>query len=99
MAKNTPFPKEFRDDAVRIARNRDSGTTLDQVAQDLGIHVSTLGNWMRKADLDVQPPGCLSGDEARENRELRRRNKLLEQENEILRRAAAYFAQANLPGK
>lgn len=94
-----PFPREFREDVVRVARNRDSKTTIEQVAKDFGIHPQTLQNWLRKADVqDGVKPGVTDEQNA-ELRELKRRNRLLEQENEVLRRAAAYLSQANLPGK
>ena len=94
-----PYPQEFRDDVVRVARHREQGVTLAQVAKDFGIHEMTLNKWMRKADIeDGTRPGATAGESA-ELRDLRRRNRLLEQENEILRRAAAYLSQANLPGK
>jgi len=58
-----------------------------------------LSNWLKKADIeDGNRPG-LTKDEAAELREVKKRNRLLEQENEVLRRAAAYLSQANLPGK
>ena len=94
-----PFPQEFRDDVVRVARGRDPGTTLRQVAEDFGISESCLRGWMRAADVEEGTKSGLSTDQAAELRELRRRNRLLEQENEVLRRAAAYLSQANLPGK
>jgi transposase-like protein len=94
-----PFPKEFRDDVVRVARNRDPGQTLKRIAADFGISESCLTGWMRAADVEEGAKPGLSGDQAAELRELRRRNRLLEQENEVLRRAAAYLSQANLPGK
>ena len=54
---------------------------------------------MKKADVqDGHRPGLTDGDRA-ELRELKKRNRLLKQENEVLRRAAAYLSQANLPGK
>ncbi len=54
---------------------------------------------MKKADIeDGNRPG-LTAKEAEQVRDLKRRNRLLEQENEVLRRAAAYLSQANLPGK
>ena len=60
---------------------------------------SCLTNWMRQADVeDGARPGT-TREESSELRDLRRRNRLLEQENEVLRRAAAYLSQANLPGK
>ncbi len=94
-----PYPREFRDDVVRVARNRDDGVTIEQIATDFGVHPMTLTKWMRQADIDEgTKPGKSTGDSA-ELAELRRRNRLLEQENEVLRRAAAYLSQANLPGK
>lgn len=94
-----PYPQEFRDDVVRVARSRGQGVTLAQVAKDFGVHEMTLHTWMRKADIeDGNRPGNTASESA-ELRDLRRRNRLLEQENEILRRAAAYLSQANLPGK
>ncbi len=94
-----PYPREFRDDVVRVARNRDDGVTVEQIAKDFGVHPMTLFKWLRQADVeDGVKPGVTSSESA-ELRELRRRNKLLEQENEVLRRAAAYLSQANLPGK
>jgi transposase len=94
-----PYPREFRDDVVRVARNRGDGVTLEQIASDFGVHPMTLSKWMRQADVDDGArPGTSTGDSA-ELRELRRRNRLLEQENEVLRRAAAYLSQASLPGK
>ncbi len=94
-----PYPKEFRDDVVRVARNRDDGVTIEQVATDFGVHPMTLWKWLRQADVDDgAKPGTTRTDSA-ELRELRRRNRLLEQENEVLRRAAAYLSQSNLPGK
>ena len=94
-----PYPKEFRDDVVRVARNREPGQHLRQIAADFGISESCLTNWMRKADIeDGLAPGTTAGENA-ELREARKRIRLLEQENEVLRRAAAYLSQANLPGK
>lgn len=94
-----PYPREFRDDVVRVARNREPGVTLARIAADFGVHEMTLSKWLRQADVeDGVKPGVTS-DAARELRELKRRNRLLEQENEVLRRAAAYLSQAQLPGK
>jgi transposase len=94
-----PYPAEFREDVVRVARTRDADTTLAQIAKDFGISESCLVNWMKKADVvDGHKPGMTDADRV-ENRELRKRLRLLEQENEVLRRAAAYLSQANLPGK
>lgn len=94
-----PYPREFRDDVVRVARNREDGVTIEQIATDFGIHPMTLTKWMRQADVDDGAKPGASRTESVELRELRRRTRLLEQENEVLRRAAAYLSQANLPGK
>jgi transposase len=94
-----PYPREFREDVIRVARNREPGVRLKDIATDFGISESCLQNWLTQADRD---DGIRSGpttDEQAENRELRRRLRLLEQENEVLRRAAAYLSQSNLPGK
>jgi transposase-like protein len=91
-----PFPKEFRDDVVAVARGREPGVTLKQIAGDFGISEGSLTNWLKAADVeDGKRPG-VTKDESEELRQLRRRAKLLEQENEVLRRAAAYLSQANL---
>jgi transposase len=94
-----PYPREFRDDVVRVARNRDDGVTVEQIAKDFGVHPMTLFKWLRQADVEDGVKPGVTGSESAELRELRRRNKLLEQENEVLRRAAAYLSQAHLPGK
>ena len=94
-----PYPQEFRDDVVKVATSRPDGVTLEQIAADFGIHPMTLSKWMRQADVDDGAKPGTSRSESAELRELRRRTRLLEQENEVLRRAAAYLSQANLPGK
>ena len=93
-----PFPKEFREDVVRVARGRDAGVTLEQIAADFGIHPMTLSKWIRQADIDDGVRPGRSSQESAELRAANRRIRLLEQENEVLRRAAAYLSQANLPG-
>jgi transposase-like protein len=94
-----PYPKEFRDDVVRVARSREPGVTLEQIASDFGVHAMTLHKWLRRAAVEDGVRPGVSRSESEELRELRKRNRLLEQENEVLRRAAAYLSQANLPGK
>jgi transposase-like protein len=93
-----PYPKEFREDVIRVARSREPGVHLKQIAADFGISESCLNNWLARADRE---DGVRIGDPAQPatERELRKRVRLLEQENEVLRRAAAYLSQANLPGK
>ncbi|MCT1765934.1 IS3 family transposase [Brevibacterium casei] len=92
-----PYPQEFREDVVRVARSREDGVTLAQIAKDFGVHEMTLHKWIRQADIDDGNRPGKTREDSTELRELRRRNRLLEQENEVLRRAAAYLSQANLP--
>ena len=85
------FPLEFRRDVVAVARKGEA--PLGQIAKDFGISVSCLNRWLKLADVeDGNRPGTTQADSA-ELRELKKRNRQLEQENEILRRAAAYFAR------
>ena len=78
---------------------REPGVTLEQIATDFGVHPITLSKWLRAADVqDGLKPGATT-DQLAELREAKKRIRLLEQENEVLRRAAAYLSQANLPGK
>ena len=93
-----PFPKEFRDDVVRVARSRDPGQTLEQIATDFGISASCLRAWLKAADVEDGVKPGMTVEQAGELREAKKRIRLLEQENEVLRRAAAYLSQANLPG-
>ncbi|GAB3470693.1 transposase [Actinophytocola sediminis] len=94
-----PYPQEFRDDVVRVARDREPGVTVEQVAKDFGVHPMTLFKWLRQAEIEEGAKPGASRAESAELREARKRIKLLEQENEVLRRATAYLSQANLPGK
>jgi transposase-like protein len=98
-----PFPKEFRRDVIAVARQGDQ--SIAAVARNFGISESCLSRWLKIADredgisTDIAdtPARASESDLHAENRELRRRAKQLEQENEILRRATAYFARDVLP--
>jgi transposase len=92
-----PYPKEFRDDVVAVARKGQA--PLAQIAKDFGISEGSLSNWMKKADIEDGTRAGPSDADRAELREAKKRIRLLEQENEVLRRAAAYLSQANLPGK
>lgn len=89
------FPEEFRRDVVAVARKREA--TLTQIAKDFGISEACLHRWLKLADVEDGVRSGITKDEAAEIRELRKRNRVLEQENEILRRAAAFFARESLP--
>jgi transposase len=94
-----PYPRGFRDDVVSVARNREPGVTVEQIAKDFGVRTMTLQKWLQRAAVDDGFKPGQSRTESAELREARKRIRLLEQEVEVLRRAAAYLSQANLPGK
>ena len=93
-----PFPEEFRRDVIAVARQ--GGRSRADIARSFGISESCLTRWLKIADRDNGRSAPAPGggvDLEIENRELRKRTKVLEQENEILRRATAYFARDTLP--
>jgi transposase-like protein len=82
---------------IRVARNREPGVMLKTIAKDFGISESCLTNWLKAADVEDRiMPGTTAADNA-QLKKVNRRIRLLEQENEVLRKAAAYLSQANLP--
>lgn len=89
------FPAEFKRDVVRVARRGD--LTRAEVAADFDISVESVTRWMRQADIDDGVKDGLTTAEQAEAVRLRREIRRLEMENEILRRAAAYFAKDALP--
>lgn len=89
------FPLEFKRDVVTVARRGD--LTVAEVAADFDISVESVRRWMRRADIDDGVVGGLTTSEQSELVQLRREKRRLEMENEILRRAAAYFAKDALP--
>ena len=90
-----PHPPEFRRRAVQLARER--AKPIGQLAKDLGISESCLRNWVARDDVDAGRKEGLTTDERNELVELRRKLRVAEMEVEILKRAAAYFAQETLP--
>ncbi len=90
----TRYPAEFRQRAVELARLREK--PIKQLATDLGISGQTLHNWLRRADIDEGRREGLTTEERAEIVRLRRANRVLEMENEILKRAAAFFARENV---
>ena len=84
-----PYPPEFRRQATELVR---SGVPIRQVAQELGVSQQTLRNWVRRGDIDAGRAEGLTSDEREELRRLRRENRRLAQEREILKAAAAFFA-------
>jgi transposase-like protein len=91
-----PHPPEFRQRAVDLARSRVK--PIAAIANELSISESCLRNWLAQDDADEGRSNSsrLSSDEKRELAELRKKARRLEVENEILKRAAAYFARENV---
>ena len=87
-------PAEFRRRAVELAR--EGNKPIVQIAKDLGISDSGLRRWMAQADVDDGKREGLSSSDRVELVRLRRENRVLAMENEILKRAAAYFARENI---
>ena len=91
-SRRPPYPSEFRAEAVRLVRS--SNKLIREVASDLGIAEQSLRNWLRQADLDDgHRSDGLTSIEQEELRRLRRENRVLRQEREILKKAAAFFAR------
>ena len=89
------YPDEFRQRAIALARSGDK--PVAHIAADLGIATSCLRRWMKQDDIDGGRRDGLSTDERAELVRLRRELRTAKMENEILRRAAAYFAKETLP--
>ncbi len=89
-----PHPLEFRQRAVELARLREK--PVAQIAGDIGISDSCLRGWMRQADIDDGRRNGLSREDRDELAELRRELRVTKMENEILKRAAAFFARENV---
>jgi transposase len=88
-----PYPREFRTRAVDLVQK--TGKTVEEVANDLGVSGQTLRNWIRQAEADAGKgrPGDLTTQEKAELHELKRENRILREERDILKKAAAFFAK------
>jgi transposase len=93
MARTRPaYPPEFRREAVELMRS--SGRSIPQIADELGVSPQSLRNWVKQNQLDRgERLDGLTSDEREELRRLRRENRRLTQEREILKAAAAFFAR------
>ena len=90
MPTTPPYSNEFRLEAVRLLRS--SGRSVPQLARELGCSPQSLRNWARQLDVDEGRKEGLSSDEREELRRLRRENRILAEERDILKKAAACFA-------
>lgn len=86
-----PYPPEFRAEAVRLVK--ESGKKMVEVARDLGVSVESLRHWVKQHEIDAGDREGLTTIEREELQRLRRDVKVLREEREILRKAAAFFAQ------
>ena len=91
MPKVPPYPEEFRREAIRLLRRGDR--TIPELARDLGVSQQSLRNWSKQFEIDEGRREGLTSDEREELRRLRRENRILAEEREILKKAAAFFAK------
>ena len=85
-----PYSMEFKREAVQLLRT--SGRPVPQLASELGVSPQSLRNWRAQFDVDEGRAPGLTSDEREELRRLRRENRILAEERDILKKAAAFFA-------
>lgn len=94
-ASKPAYAPEFKAEAVRLYQQ--SGKSLQEIASGLGVSSNSLRDWVRRAERDISHDGqsrtTLSQDEREELKRLQRENRVLREEREILKKAAAFFAK------
>jgi transposase len=101
MGRKSPYPAEVRERAVRLvfeheAEHPSRWATIESIAGKIGCKAETLRQWIRRAERDTGKRPGLTTSERDRLKELERENRELKRANEILRKASAYFAQAEL---
>ena len=101
MSRSSRYSPEFRERAVRMLLEQQSEyssewAAMGAIASKLGCTAETLRKWVRQSEIDQGKREGLSSSERERLKELERENRELKQANEILRKASAYFAQAEL---
>ena len=101
MARPRKYSPEVRERAIRLVREHgpeypSQWAAITSIAGKLGCTGETLRNWVRQAERDTGQRAGLTTDERQRLKELERENRELKRTNEILRKASAYFAQAEL---
>jgi transposase len=91
MPKIPPYTDEFKREAVKLLRCGDR--TVPQLAKELGVSQGSLRTWAAQLDVDEGKTEGLSSAERDELKRLRRENRILAEEREILKKAAAFFAK------
>jgi Transposase. len=86
-----PYPPEFRAEAVRLYRA--SGQSLNAVSKDLGVSLESLRSWVNQAKVDTGEKAGLTTEERAELARLRRENRTLRMERDLLKKATAFFAR------
>ena len=88
-----PYPPQFKEEAIRLMRS--SEKPLAQISRELDVSEQTLRNWRKQEEIDQGEREGLTTGEKEELAKLRRENKVLKQEKEILRKATVFFARGD----